>query len=58
MFIYNVDAENPLDFTSISNDSLAVNMNIAYDDKGELAPTYELVKTVTADTEQLINGRK
>ncbi len=58
VFIYNVDAENPLDFTSISNDSLAVNMTIAYDDKGELAPTYELVKTVTADTEELINGRK
>ena len=42
---------NPRDFTSISNDSLAVNMKIAFDDNGRLAPTYELIKTVTADTE-------
>ena len=51
VFVYNVDAVNQLDFTSISNDSLAVNMKIAFDDNGRLAPTYELIKTVTADTE-------
>lgn len=28
VFVYNVDAANPLDFTSVSNDSLAVNMKI------------------------------
>ena len=52
VYVYNVDAVNPLDFTSISNDSLAVQMNLAYDDAGKLAPTYELLRTVTADTEQ------
>lgn len=51
VFVYNVDAVNPLDFTSISNDSLAVNLKLTYNDKGVLTPTYTLVKTVTADTE-------
>lgn len=49
VYVYNVDSENPLDFTSISNDSLAVTMKIAFDDKGNLAPEYELVKTTPAE---------
>lgn len=52
-YVYNVNAENPLDFTSITNDSLAVGMKIAYDDNGNLVPQYELLKTVTADTQAL-----
>ena len=51
VYVYNVDAVNPLDFTSITNDSLAISMKIAFDEKGRLAPTYDLVKTITADTE-------
>ncbi|MGN1339262.1 MAG: hypothetical protein ACI4WS_03130 [Oscillospiraceae bacterium] len=51
VFVYNVDAVNPLDFTSISNDSLAVNLKLSYNDNGVLTPTYSLMKTVTADTE-------
>ncbi len=57
VYVYNVDAENPLDFTSISNDSLAVNMKIAFDDNGKLAPQYELVKTITADTGAMTNKK-
>lgn len=56
VYVYNVDAENPLDFTSISNDSLAVTMKIAYDGNGKLTPQYDLVKTITADTASLISG--
>ena len=52
VYVYNVDAVNPLDFTQISNDSLAVKMDLSYDDSGKLAATYELMKTVTADTQQ------
>lgn len=52
VYVYNVDAVNPLDFTQISNDSLAVKMDLSYDDSGELAASYELMKTVTADTQQ------
>lgn len=51
VFVYNVDALNPLDFTSISNDSLAINMQISFDENGNLAPTYELIKTITAEEE-------
>lgn len=49
VFMYNVDAMNPLDFTSVSNDSLAVTMKIDYDEDGKLAPTYEFVKTLTEE---------
>lgn len=52
VYVYNVDAVNPLDFTQISNDSLAVKLDLSHDDKGDLAASYELIKTVTADTEQ------
>lgn len=51
VYVYNVGAENPLDFTSIHNDSLAVSMKLAFDENGKLAPEYELVKTIPADTE-------
>ncbi len=51
VFVYNVNAVNPLDFTSIANDSLAIGMKIAFDDNGKLAPTYELLRTVVADTD-------
>ena len=54
VYVYNVDALNPLDFTSMSNDSLAIKMQIAFDDNGRLEPTYELVKTITADTESIV----
>ncbi len=53
VYVYNVDAENPLDFTSISNDSLAITMRLAYDEAGNLSPEYELVRTITADTEAM-----
>lgn len=49
VFVFNVDALNPLDFTSISNDSLAINMQIAFDENGNLTPSYELIKTITAE---------
>ena len=52
VYVYNVDAVNPLEFTSISNDSLAISMKIAFDDNGRLQPTYEILKTITAETEQ------
>lgn len=53
VFVYNVDAANPLDFTSISNDSLAVNMKLSYDENGALVSDYEIIKTVTGDTEEM-----
>ena len=52
VYVYNVDAVNPLDFTQISNDSLAVKLDLSYDANGDLAASYELLKTVTADTQQ------
>lgn len=58
VWLYNVNAANPLDFTSLSNDSLAMNMKIAFDENGQLAPQYELVKTVTADFAQPEAGNK
>lgn len=51
VFMYNVGAVNPFDFTSITNDSLAINMKIAFDEEGNLTPTYELIKTITAGEE-------
>lgn len=51
VYVYNVASENPLDFTSINNDSLAVRMNIAFDENGKLAPQYELIKTTPAEEE-------
>ena len=52
VYVYNVDAVNPLDFTQISNDSLAVKMDLSHDNNGKLAASYELIKTVTADAQQ------
>ena len=52
VYVYNVNAVNPLDFTQISNDSLAVKMDLSYDNNGKLAASYELIKTVTADAQQ------
>ena len=52
VYVYNVNAVNPLDFTQISNDSLAVKMDLSYDNNGKLAASYELMKTVTADAQQ------
>ena len=49
VFMYNVNAENPLDFTSVSNDSLAVSMKMEYDANGELKPTYEFIRTLTEE---------
>ncbi len=49
VFIYNVNAENPLDFTSVTNDSLAVSMKMEYDDNGDLKPTYEFIRTLTEE---------
>ncbi len=57
VYVYNVDAANPLDFTAISNDSLAVNLKIAFDESGRLAPQYELVKTITGDTEKMTKNK-
>ena len=54
VYVYNVDAVNPLDFTQISNDSLAVKMDLSHDNNGKLAASYELIKTVTADAQQYI----
>lgn len=58
VYVYNVDAANPLDFTAVTNDSLAVNLKIAFDDKGRLAPQYELVKTITGDTEEMTKNQR
>ena len=52
VYVYNVNAVNPLDFTQISNDSLAVKMDLSHDNNGKLAASYELMKTVTADAQQ------
>lgn len=49
VFMYNVNAENPLDFTSVSNDSLAVSMKMEYDANGKLLPTYEFIRTLTEE---------
>ncbi len=49
VFMYNVNAENPLDFTSVTNDSLAVSMKMEYDANGKLLPTYEFIRTLTPE---------
>lgn len=49
VFMYNVNAENPLDFTSVTNDSLAVSMKMEYDANGTLKPTYEFIRTLTPE---------
>ena len=49
VFMYNVNAENPLDFTSVTNDSLAVSMKMEYDANGALKPTYEFIRTLTEE---------
>ena len=49
VFLSNVNAETPLDFTSVTNDSLAVSMKMEYDDNGRLLPAYEFIRTLTEE---------
>lgn len=41
-YTYDVIANNPLNFTSLKSALLGVNITIAYDDEGRLAPTLEI----------------
>lgn len=58
VYVYNVDALNPLDFSEIANDSLAIGMKIQYDENGKLAPQYELLRTVTDNSGKTTTQKK
>ena len=53
VYTYDIVANNPLNFTSLKNAYLGVNIGIAYDDEGRLAPTVDVERknTVTEDDE-------
>lgn len=44
-YTYDIVANNPLNFTSLKSALLGVNMTIAYDDEGRLAPILEIDRT-------------
>ncbi|MCI7759209.1 MAG: hypothetical protein MSH49_04205, partial [[Eubacterium] saphenum] len=51
-FTYDVDAQNPLNFTSIRGGALGLTLTEAYDESGRLKPTVTLEKVYTVKTEE------
>lgn len=51
-FTYDVDAQNPLNFTSIRGGALGMTLTEAYDESGRLKPTVTLEKVYTVKTEE------
>ena len=51
-FTYDVDAQNPLNFTSISGGALGLTLTEAYDEMGRLKPEITLEKVYTVKTEE------
>ena len=47
-YTYDVEAVNPLDFTSISDGTLGITVTVAYDEKGNLDPQISLERVVLA----------
>lgn len=51
-FTYDVDAQNPLNFTSIRGGALGLTLTEAYDESGRLKPEITLEKVYTVKTEE------
>lgn len=51
-FTYDVDAQNPLNFTNIRGGALGLTLTEAYDESGRLKPTVTLEKVYTVKTEE------
>lgn len=52
VYTYDVQAENPLDFTGLEDGALGVTMTVAFNEEGDYDPEYGMVKTITIETKE------